>query len=166
MDQKKPKFVFMGGAIASGKTTLARRIASEANAVLFSIDEWVGKVGSPVTNFKEYNRYYFPCWELIASLSRELLKRGISVVLDFGGNSASERERTRTVYEDLDCEHELYFLNTPSDVCAARFRKRNENPEAQIREESLEEARKAGVTNVFISPAPEDGFNVIEIRNG
>jgi predicted kinase len=160
---KRPKFISMAGAIASGKTTLARQIARESGAVLFSIDEWVGKIGRP-KNFKEYSDYYFPCWDLIASLSRELLTKGISVVLDFGGNSDKERERTKAAYAGVDCDRELFFLNTPPAICAERFKKRNENPETEIREESLREAERAGIKNIFEPPLPGDGYNVIEIK--
>ena len=37
------------------------------------------------------------------------------------------------------------------------------DPENAIREESLLEAQRAGVQNIFIPPAALDGFNVIEV---
>jgi predicted kinase len=159
------KVVFMAGRIASGKTTLAKKIASESNAILFSIDEWVGNIGRP-TSFEEYTRYFLPCRVLIGQLTRELLQKGVSVVLDFGGNTAYERSWAKTIYYDLNCSHELYFLDVPAEICMKRLENRNaQNPDKAIRKESLLEAEKAGVKNYFIPPAPEDGFNVIEVKN-
>jgi predicted kinase len=162
---KETKFVFMAGRIASGKTTLAKKIASESNAILFSIDEWVGNIGRP-TNFEEYTRYFLPCRVLIGELARELLQKGVSVVLDFGGNTDNERTWAKSIYHELDCSRELYFLDVPADICANRLKKRNaKNPDKAIRKESLLEAEKAGVKNYFIPPVPEDGFNVITVKN-
>ena len=59
------RFVFVAGAIASGKTTLAKKIAQESNAVFFSIDVRVEKVGRPLKGFEDYARYYGPCREII-----------------------------------------------------------------------------------------------------
>ena len=119
----------MVGTIGSGKTTYARKLASEKQAILFCIDEDIKQLGQPVESKEDYDKYYFGVRAIIADHASKILKIGMSVVFDFGG-SVGHWEWLRSIATQSNSEIEIFHLIAPREVRRERVRKRNADPEA------------------------------------
>jgi predicted kinase len=152
---------FMAGRAGSGKTTLARTIASEAHAVLICEDEWMWRMAPPIETLHEYLKAAAKIRRVIAPLAGDLLRLGVPVVFDFGGNSVRDREWVRSVFEPAKADHVLHYLRTDDETCRARVRRRNElQPEGVffgvVTEPQLDEVNK-----FFVPPGAHEGFTVV-----
>ena len=78
------KLFLINGYIASGKTTYAKRLESETNAVRFTLDEWMVHFygdNPPVEKFAEYEENIK---SMIWAMAENFLTNNISVILDYG----------------------------------------------------------------------------------
>ena len=55
----------------------------------------------------------------------DILRHGLSVVLDFPANTVKQRSWMRSLIVDADVAHELHWLDIPDAVCMERLRNRN-----------------------------------------
>ncbi len=84
---------FMCGKMASGKTTLSKRLEKEYNAVLICEDIWLQRLYPiEISNFEDYLKYARRLREIIIPHVKELLLKGVSVILDFPANVPLSRK--------------------------------------------------------------------------
>jgi predicted kinase len=112
------------GLPGAGKTTLATRLAAERGAVRLTKDEWLWALGSTPWDEQTGTRIERELWRL----AQELLRLGVSVVLDFGLWAQVERDEMRTVARDLGVGVELHYLDAPNDELWRRIDARNAEP--------------------------------------
>jgi predicted kinase len=74
------RLILTCGLPAAGKTTLATRLAAERNAVRLTKDEWQRALGSSPWDRDIGEKIERQLW----CLAQEILRLGLSVVLDFG----------------------------------------------------------------------------------
>ncbi|WP_240347994.1 AAA family ATPase [Methylomonas sp. EFPC1] len=55
----------------------------------------------------------------------DLLRIGVSVVLDFPANTVANRKWMRSLIDRVESEHVLHFLDVSDDKCLTRLRARN-----------------------------------------
>jgi predicted kinase len=55
----------------------------------------------------------------------DVLTRGISVVMDFPGNTRNQRAWFRSIIDQAGVEHQLHFVDTPDDICKAQLKARS-----------------------------------------
>src|SRR4051812_40132474 len=108
----KPVIYAMAGPIGSGKTTLARQIATEKPTAFFSIDQLIKMLGQPISNAQDYEKYYFGMRDIVANISIQFLSRGISVALDFGG-TAGHWDWLKAIADTTKADVEIYHLIVP-----------------------------------------------------
>lgn len=114
------------GKPGAGKSTLAARIARERQAPLISEDVWMQRLfGDRMSTFDDYIRYAPRVRSVVGPLATELLRAGVSVVLDFQANTRSGRAWFRSVAADAGTEAVLHVLDTPDAMCLARIAQRN-----------------------------------------
>lgn len=93
---EKPVLTLMVGLPGSGKTTLAKRLEAETGAVRFTPDEWhLFLFGDDFHHPEEHALHdarHDRVEQLMWSLGKQLLARGVSVILDFGFWAREERE--------------------------------------------------------------------------
>ena len=93
----KARLILTCGLPGSGKTTLARQLAADRGAVRLTKDEWMWALGSSPWDRTSQDRVQRELW----NLAQEILRLGLSVVLDFGLWSRVERDELRTAARRL-----------------------------------------------------------------
>jgi predicted kinase len=94
----------------------------------------------------------------------QLLSGGVSVVLDFPGNTRTQRQWFRELIESAHVAHELHFVDAPDDVCKRQLRDRS----AALPPGSpwTTDAEFDAITAYFQAPHVDEGFNVIHVERG
>ena len=118
------RLILTCGLPGAGKTALARQLAADRSAVRLTKDEWLWALGSTpwdrATNEKVEAE--------LRRLAQEILRLGLSVVLDFGLWARVERDEMRTVARRLGVGVELHYLDVPIDELWRRVEARNSQP--------------------------------------
>ncbi|WP_196257895.1 AAA family ATPase [Pelagibacterium limicola] len=141
----KPKAFLLHGFLGAGKTTFAKRLEMDQDAVRFTHDEWMARLygdDPPAELFQAYARRVS---EVMEETWIRCLQLGTNVVLDFGFWSRAERRRVRAVAASHGAVAILYRLNCSEDVAWARIAERNK--------------RLAG--NLYVAP---NTFQVLKAR--
>jgi len=147
------------GKIASGKSTLARRLAARPATLLISEDHWTSNLfADDLKTIEDYTRY---SWRLRAAMGPhvvDLLRQGLSVSLDFQANTVRVRSWMRSLITQANVAHELHLLDVPDTICKQRLRDRNAGGEHPFQ---VGEADYDLFTRYFVPPGPGEGFNVV-----
>lgn len=156
---KKATLHILCGKIASGKSTLSKQLVEDYNAILICEDIWLQRLyKTEIKDFQDYLKYAEKLKTVVKPHVQELLKNGISVVLDYPANVPNQRAWLKEIYEEIGGEHLLHFLNKSDDLCLKQLEKRNlEKPEGST-EISVEQFNY--ITSFFKAPESVEGFNV------
>ncbi len=156
----RAKLIFLCGKMAAGKSTLARDLARRENAVLLVQDELLESLfPGEITDIPEFVKYSSRLKGALAPHICSLLLKGISVVLDFPGNTKAQRAWFRRLFESADADHELHFVDASDALCKRQLRDRsNDLPpgSAWTTDEDFE-----AITVYFQLPSEDEGFNVV-----
>ena len=155
-----PTLYLFSGNIAAGKWTLGRRLAARPTAVLISQDDWMLRL-FPEDDAKTIEEEWGRAARLRAAMGPlvvDILRQGVSVVLDFPANTARLRSWMRSLLDQANVAHELHHLDMPDAICRQRLRQRNDDPTFPF---DVSEEKYDVVTSYFVPPGPEEGFNVI-----
>jgi predicted kinase len=120
----KARLILTCGLPGSGKTTLARQLSGERGAVRLTKDEWMWALGSSPWDRTTQQRVERELW----NLAQQILRLGLSVVLDFGLWGRIERDEMREVARRLGVGVELHYLTAPVDELWRRIEPRNSEP--------------------------------------
>jgi predicted kinase len=145
------------GKIASGKSTLSAQLARAERTVMISEDRWIERLYGPELN--TLADFFERCDRLRATLAPhivDLLRAGVSVVLDFHANTLGARGWMRALFEEAGASHRLHFLDVPDEVCRARMHARK-----AAGGDGVSDAEFDHVTSFFVPPDESEGFNVI-----
>ncbi|WP_136659320.1 ATP-binding protein [Nitratireductor sp. XY-223] len=159
MPQTTPVLHLLCGKIASGKSTLTRKLGDAPRTVVISEDVWLAALFSDeMTSVSDYVRCSAKLRDAIGPHVVSVLKAGTSVVLDFPANTVANRAWMRGIFETADVPHQLHYLDVPDDVCKARLHERNRGGEHAF---AVTEAQFLRITQHFAAPTAEEGFNVV-----
>jgi predicted kinase len=117
----KTKLVLFCGLPGSGKTTLAKKLASEYRAIRLNTDEWMADLGFDPNEEELHNKMQARLWEL----AKEMLQTGHDVILENGLWTKKERDDKRRDAKQLGVETELHYLNVPLSELIKRLETRN-----------------------------------------
>ena len=118
------RLILTCGLPGAGKTLLARQLAADRNAVRLTKDEWLWALGSTPWDTPTRERVERELWQL----AQEILRLGLSVVLDFGLWARVERDEMRSAAHRLGASVELHYLDVPGDERWRRIEARNLEP--------------------------------------
>jgi predicted kinase len=162
---ERPTLHMMCGKIAAGKSTLSAKLGEASNTIVISEDHWVdqlypGEIKSVADFFRRSERLRTTLTPHIV----DLLRAGVSVVLDFHANTVASRLWMRSLFEEAHASHELHLLDVPDEVCRERMHARN----AALADDDFatNDADFDHVTSFFVAPDESEGFNVIRHGEG
>ena len=89
----------------------------------------------------------------------ELLSKGISVVLDFPGNTPAQRAWFRELFEHAGVGHELHFIDASDALCKRQLEERSKDlpPDSPWTTDASFDA----ITVYFRPPTADEAFNVV-----
>ena len=120
------RLIFLCGKMAAGKSTLARELAIQNDAVLLVQDEFLDCLfPGEITDIPGFVKYSSRLRNALAPHICALLSRRISVVLDFPANTRTQRAWFRELFERADVEHELHFVDASDALCRSQLRARS-----------------------------------------
>lgn len=107
------------GFIGSGKTTFAKRLEREVDAIRFSPDEWLHILYGPEDGdgfYEKRDRISKLVWMNID----KLLELGQDVILDSGYWTKAERDDLRKKAKKNNFDLKIYYVQCPKDVALKR----------------------------------------------
>jgi predicted kinase len=146
--------------MAAGKSTLARTLAARENAVLLVQDELLDRLyPGEIADIPDFVRCSTRLKAALEPHICALLERGIPVVLDFPGNSRTQRAWFRGIFERAKVAHELHFIDAPDEACKRQLKERTRHlaPGAPW----TSDAEFDAITAYFQPPSDDEGFTVI-----
>lgn len=147
------------GKIAAGKSTLTAELGQMPSTIIISEDFWLSRLFGPeMKDVSDYIRCSRRLRDAIGPHVQDLLRIGVSVVLDFPANTPQTRSWMRTLFEPTGAGHCLHFLDVPDDVCKARLRARNA---AGNHDFAASDAEFDQISSYFVPPSEAEGFTVI-----
>ena len=154
-----PTLHLLCGKIGAGKSTLAKQLATRPATLLISEDHWTSTLfADDLKTIEDYGRLSARLRAAMAPHVVDILRQGLSVVLDFPANTVRQRAWMRSLVAEAGVPHELHHLDIPDEVCKQRLRRRNASGEHQFQ---VSDAEFEQFTAHFVPPSPEEGFNVI-----
>jgi predicted kinase len=154
------KLIFFCGKMAAGKSTLAKELAAREGAVLVKQDQLLERLfPGEVIDVPSYVKYSSRVNSAIGPHVSALLALGTSVVLDFPGNTRSQRAWFRELFEQAGADHELHFIDAPDALCKRQLEERSKDLPPGTPWTS--EAEFDLIMGHFLPPSPDEGFNVI-----
>jgi predicted kinase len=154
-----PTLYLLCGKIASGKSTLARRLAARPATLLISQDHWMSNL-FPTENrtIDDFARLAVRLRDAMGPHIVDVLQLGLSVVLDFPANTVRYRNWMRSLIAQANVAHELHLLDVPDAICKQRLRQRNADGDHpyQVSEETYDL-----FMSYFVPPGPDEGFNIV-----
>ena len=122
----RPKLYLIFGLPGAGKTTRAIAIAKATGAVRLCPDEWLAAMGISLVDYP----IRFRLQDHMILHGEILLRAGVSVIIEFGSWSRSERETIRQIAVHTDAGTELHFVDAPLPELARRVLERG-GPDAK-----------------------------------
>ncbi|MDH5232162.1 MAG: ATP-binding protein [Gammaproteobacteria bacterium] len=147
------------GKMGAGKSTKSKQLSQERNAILISEDDWLSMLyPKQITSFDDYLHYSTLLKPVIKSHVLQLLKTGVSVVMDFPANTIKQRKWFKELIDEANAPNELIYLNVSDDVCLKQLGKRRlQQPERAIFDT---ESMFIEVSKYFQPPDQNEGFNL------
>lgn len=154
------KLIFLCGKMAAGKSTLARQLAEREGAILMVQDELLEHLyPQEIVDIPGFVEYSGRLERALTPHLRALLNRGVSVVLDFPGNTKRQRAWFRQLITMTRVDHELHFVDTSDEGCKRQLRERSKDlPEGAV---WTTDAEFDALAAYFEAPTDDEGFKVV-----
>ncbi len=119
--------ILICGLPGAGKTTLARQLEVQHQALRLCPDEWISTLLADPADRVELDRLRDPVEAIQWQMAKRALVLGVNVILEYGFWSRAERLKFRQEAEALGARVELHYLETSRDELWSRLALRNAN---------------------------------------
>src|SRR6476661_3277009 len=100
---------------------LAAQLGAAPLTVIVSEDQWLFHLfGAEMATVEDYVRCAGKLRKAMAPHVVDLLKTGMSVVLDYPANTLANRAWMKGIADEAGVTHRLHWLDVPDEVCKAR----------------------------------------------
>jgi predicted kinase len=120
-----PTLFLMVGLPGSGKTTLAKQLEAEHNALRLTPDEWIPILYGDDLDQATLDSVRDPVETMQWQVAARALALGVNVILDFGFWGRGERNDFRARAAALGAHSKICFLDVPQEELSARLAARN-----------------------------------------
>ncbi len=157
MDPQKcinPSVIFLCGKIASGKSYYAKKLMEKHPAVLLSMDELFEIC--ELDHFNELHSSLYPkLQKFLYAKAVEIVKCGISVIIDSGFWTRGERDLVRRIF--LGVPTQWHYIDVSDDTWAENIRQRNEAAQREgYTDYIIDEKRIQEINAGFEIPEPAE----------
>ncbi len=154
------KLFFFCGKMAAGKSTLAKKIAQQEGVILLVQDEWLDALfPGDIVDIPGFVQYSSRLNKVLTPHLCSLLSQGIGVVLDFPGNTRTQRAWFRELIDHTGAEHELHYIDVSDELCKQQLKERSKGlPEGSA---FTTDAEFDAITHYLQAPFEDENFNVI-----
>jgi predicted kinase len=158
MTQNAPTLHMLCGKVAAGKSTLCAKLAS-SGAIVIAQDHWMSNLyKEELQTVADYVRLVPRLRAAMGPHVIDLLRSGLSVVLDWPANTIESRDWMRGLFEQANAAHELHYLDVADEICLARLQNRNASGQHEYKVSPSEFAQ---LTRYFQPPTPAEMFNLV-----
>ena len=157
------KVIMTCGRICCGKSTYARKLQENRNAVVLSIDD-ITLTLFPEGAGEMHDTYVLRAEQYLLSLSLQILENGVDVILDWGLWTRAQRDRLRAFYTGHGVENEIHYLRLSPEEWERRIRKRNaEQNKEEPQSYYVDEGLRRKVDSLFEEPSDTETDLLIEV---
>ncbi|MFG0400416.1 AAA family ATPase [Pseudomonas sp. zjy_11] len=154
----KPVLHLISGKIASGKSTLAKSLAVEGSTVLLSEDHWLSRLyPEQIKSVNDYVRLAHQVRQVLGPLVIDILRAGVTVVLDFPANTPQDRLWLRNLADAAEVSHCVHYIEVDDDTCRDRLHLRNHRGEHEF---AATDAEFDLITSYFRAPHKDEGLQI------
>jgi predicted kinase len=159
MRKSKATLHMLCGKIAAGKSILAADLAERHRALLVSVDFWTSRLFGPeMKEIADYVRFSRRLREAMGPHLADILRAGLSVVLDFPANTSANRAWMKGIAEAAGAGALLHYLDVPDETCRARLHERNARGDHDF---AVTDAQFDLISSYFEPPAADEGIAVV-----
>ncbi|MCO1335964.1 ATP-binding protein [Microbulbifer sp. OS29] len=161
--KKYGTLVLFCGKMGAGKSTKAAEISEKTGAILISEDEWLSRLyPGEINSLQDYIKYSPRLKSVIEKHVQSILYCGVSVIMDFPGNTKQQRSWLKGIFLNRPYHHQLIYLDADDDTCLKQIaHRKNSQPErTEIDTPSIFKQ----VTKYFEAPSADEGFNIETIK--
>jgi predicted kinase len=144
------RLILMVGLPGSGKTTLARQIEAEQQALRLTPDEWIAALG--LDPYDQGRRAEIEALQW--NVAKRTLELGLNVILDFGFWSRRERDDFRARALALGACAELRFVDVAPGTLRLRLAERQTS--AGLASFPVSDAQLQQYLSLFEAPSSEE----------
>ena len=155
--------LFFCGKMGAGKSTQSHLVAQERNAVLLSEDEWLESLyPNAISSLADYIHYSNLLKPQMKKLTQSILLAGTDVVMDFPANTLQQRDWFRHIVSEINAAHELQYIEASNEQCLKHIAKRRLEQPKRAAMDTVEMFEV--ITNYFVEPTLEEGFNIMKFK--
>ena len=156
----RAKLMFLCGKMAAGKSVLARDLAERGNAILLVQDEFLeGLFPGEIADIPAFLERASRLRNALAPHICAILSKGVSIVLDFPGNTRAQRAWFRDIFERAHVDHELHFVDASDELCKRQLKDRSRHlPRGTP---WTTDAEFDAITVYFQPPSDDEAFNIV-----
>ena len=115
----------MVGLPCSGKSTRAKILENEYNALVLSIDKYHIKLFGNDTMDENHDTRHMAIEEILWEIAERALTLGIDVIMDIGFWGREERMVHKNRAKELGAGFKIHFMDVPKEELYKRLEKRN-----------------------------------------
>ena len=119
------KVYLICGKICSGKTTYAKKLCKESNAILLSVDEIMLSLFDQCCGPKLHQEYERRIKGYLFEKALEIIETKTDVVLDWGFWTKEERKATKEFFNSRNINCKLHYIAVSDENWEKQLNKRN-----------------------------------------